>query len=67
MENRRKLHSLTTVHNIINNRAPNYLSKRIIITSSVHTHNTIASDYLISKRAKINYGQNSFFNVTASE
>ena len=67
MENRRKLHSLTTMHKIINNLAPTYLSKRIRIISSVHSHNTRGNGNLISKRAKNNYGQNSFFNVTARE
>ena len=62
MENRRLLHSLTIVHNIVNKRAPNYLVNRIIFNRNVHNHNTRNRDFIVVARSRTNYGQNSFFN-----
>ena len=66
MDNRRKVHALTTMHKIINKRGPKYLYNRIEYTSNLHYHNTRGKDKLIRSKARNNYGHNSFFNITST-
>ena len=61
MEERRDIQSLTIVHNILNERAPSYLTDKIQFNHNIHIHNTRFVDSIRVPRARTSYGQNRFF------
>jgi len=61
IENRTKVHSLTIMHKIINNIAPQYLSNRIKYRKDYHQHNTRKKNLIHMQNLNKSVKQNAFF------
>lgn len=61
MEDRRILHSLTLIHKINENKAPDYLCKRILHNTDYHKYNTRYKNNIVTQRCWTSKRQKSFF------
>ena len=50
------------MHKIINDKAPKYLSDKIVFQGDYHTHQTKYRDDIRCSKFKTNFGRNCFFN-----
>ena len=64
MENLRNIQSLTLMHKILNNKAPNYLTEKIILQGEHHSHVTRNIGNIRCSTSNTNYGLNRFVNFT---
>ena len=62
MEHLRDIQALTLMHKIINDKAPKYLSDKIVFQGDYHTHQTRYRDDIRCSKFKTNFGRNCFFN-----
>ena len=62
MENLRNVQSLTLMHKIVNNKAPAYLTEKIMLQGDHHQHFTRNTTNIRCSTSKTNFGLNRFFN-----
>ena len=62
MESLRNVQSLTLMHKIVNNKAPTYLTEKIMLQGDHHQHFTRNTTNIRCSTSKTNFGLNRFFN-----
>jgi hypothetical protein len=62
MDNSRNIQSLTLMHKILNNKAPNYLCEKIVFLGDNHSHLTRNRTNIRCSTSKTNFGLNRYFN-----
>ena len=62
MDNSRKLQSLSLMHKIMRNEAPQYLSDNITRNEQIHNYATRTRSNIHINNSRTNFGQNCFFN-----
>ena len=65
ISDRRDIQSLTIMHNIVNNKAPEYLTQSIRFNYDFHGHNTRTRNSIRVPKAKTGFGYNRFFRKYA--